>query len=297
MAEETGLIEERKETDLSKRRDAELSERREAELTTTEDADQQRDEPEQIRRQIEKTRGEMGETIDALQEKLSVENISEQVTEKVTEKAGELYETAKDTVYDATVKKAGTIMNNISREIKDSNIINQAADNAFPIFLISLGAGLLLFRGKNKGNGRSPQHRRLSGISERDTGNDGSLMETGREKITGAAGTAYETVSDTAGSAYDAVSNTAGSAYRGVSRAAGGAYEKVSDLGHQAQNQYEYHMRENPLAVGVCAFAVGAAVGLSIPSTEYENELAGHMREDLVAKIKGSVNETIGTDL
>src|SRR5438067_937830 len=50
------------------------------------------DETEHLRSQIEETRKEMGETIDALQEKLSFSNVSEQVSETVSN----AIETAKD---------------------------------------------------------------------------------------------------------------------------------------------------------------------------------------------------------
>ena len=54
------------------------------------------DETEQIKARIEETRSQMGETIDAIQDRLSFANISEQVSETVSN----AIETAKDTAYD-----------------------------------------------------------------------------------------------------------------------------------------------------------------------------------------------------
>ena len=51
------------------------------------------EETEHIKAQIEETRNQMGETIDAIQERLSFANISEQVSETV----GNAIESAKDT--------------------------------------------------------------------------------------------------------------------------------------------------------------------------------------------------------
>ena len=102
-----------------------------------------RDETEKIRERIEETREEMGETIQALEEKLSFENISEQASEK----ASEVYQTAKKEIYDATIGKAGKIMKNVGKKINKSGILDKAADNALPLFFISLGAGLLYFNG------------------------------------------------------------------------------------------------------------------------------------------------------
>jgi len=73
---------------------------------------------EQIRGQIKHTRREMSETIDAIQEKLSISNISEQVKEQVSEQINNAVETAKDAVYDATIRKAGNFMQNVGRELK-----------------------------------------------------------------------------------------------------------------------------------------------------------------------------------
>jgi len=65
-------------------------------------SDETPEETEQLKAQIEQTRSQMGETIDAIQDRLSVANISEQVSERVNN----AIETAKDTAYDATIGKA-----------------------------------------------------------------------------------------------------------------------------------------------------------------------------------------------
>jgi len=71
-------------------------------LELSEITDDQPEETEQIKAQIEETRSQLGETIDAIQEKLSLSNMSEQVSEQVTN----VIESAKDTAYDATIGKA-----------------------------------------------------------------------------------------------------------------------------------------------------------------------------------------------
>src|ERR1043165_2962736 len=65
-------------------------------------ADTGNDETEHLKTQTEETRSQMSETIDALQEKLSFSNLSEQVSEHVNN----AIETAKNSVYDATIGKA-----------------------------------------------------------------------------------------------------------------------------------------------------------------------------------------------
>src|SRR5690349_16045541 len=73
-------------------------------------------ETEHIKAQIEETRAQMGETIDALQERLSFSNLSEQVSDHVSN----AIETATNTLYDATVGKAVGYMKNMGDGISNS---------------------------------------------------------------------------------------------------------------------------------------------------------------------------------
>jgi ElaB/YqjD/DUF883 family membrane-anchored ribosome-binding protein len=69
------------------------------------------------------------------------------------------------------------------------------------------------------------------------------------------------------------------------------AYEKAGEYRSVAYESYDHHINENPLAVGAAAFALGAVVGLAIPSTRYEGELLGETRDELLRKAqdKGSM--------
>ena len=79
----------------------------------------------ELKESIEETRGQMGETIDAIQEKLSFSNLSEQVSEHVNHAV----ETAKDAVYGATIGKAATFMKDFGDEISKTSIVKAAKDN------------------------------------------------------------------------------------------------------------------------------------------------------------------------
>src|SRR5687767_9913099 len=70
-----------------------------AELRAVGITDDEPEDTEQIKARIEETRSQMGETIDAIQERLSLANIQEQVSETVNN----AIESAKDTAYDATI--------------------------------------------------------------------------------------------------------------------------------------------------------------------------------------------------
>ncbi|HEX8289357.1 MAG TPA: DUF3618 domain-containing protein [Pyrinomonadaceae bacterium] len=281
------------------------------------DTDDATDDTEQIREQIEETRSNMSETIDAIQEKLSISNISEQVKEQVSEHISSALETAKESVYSATIGKVGNFMETISK----TNAGKVARDNPLPVVLIGLGIGLLAYQ---NAYGSRRRTYRYDEYNENDndrqiyrgrSGSDASTLRSAQGRIGDAASSAYDSVSgaasgavnsvtDVAGSAYDGVSNAAGSAYSGVTNAASSAYsgvtsaastayEKVGDLGSQAREQYDYYIDENPLAVGAVALAIGAAVGLSIPSTRVESQLLGETRDNLLARAQDAAGDLV----
>ena len=110
---------------------------------TASDDDDGADETEQIKEQIAETRSQMGETIDAIQEKLSFANIQEQISEQVSSAV----ENARNAILEATVGKAASIMKNISNELARNKVSKTVMDNPLPFLLIGAGAGLLIYQG------------------------------------------------------------------------------------------------------------------------------------------------------
>jgi len=259
------------------------------------------EETEQIKGQIEETRREMGETIDAIQEKLSLSNISDQVSEHVSNAV----ETAKDAVYDATVGKAVYFMKNVGDGITSNSIVRTAKNNPFPFILIGLGAGLLayqnfssgsrrrshgVYRGRHEfraadtefeGQGIRQDFDRTSPGRNRQAG---SMVNSAKETLSGVG----ESVSSAAGTAYNKVSGAVDTVYSSTGDALGTAYNKVGEFGSVARDQYDHYLEENPLALGAVALAVGAAVGMAIPSTRYEGELMGEARQQLVERAQST---------
>ncbi len=262
-------------------------------------ADDTSEQTDTIKARIEETRADMGETIDAIQEKLSLSNISEQVSEQVNN----AIETAKHTVYDATLGKVVDLMKNTGREISNSSVVATAKDNPLPLLLIGLGAGLLAYQSYSKKNGRSrgayraPQQLRdrsdygRGGQSIADT--TGGGLRTVKDTVSTAAGTAYDGVARAAGSAMDGVTKVAGSTYSGAGELAHRAREKAGDLGTKAQETYSHYLEEKPWAIGAVALVAGAAIGMAIPSTRYEGELMGEARLNLLKKVQDSATEFI----
>jgi ElaB/YqjD/DUF883 family membrane-anchored ribosome-binding protein len=267
------------------------------------DADATAEEPEQIKEQIEQTRTQMSETINAIEEKLSFSNISGQVSEHINNAV----ETAKGAVYDATLGKAENIMKNIGRGINDvsetvgdagTHAVKYARQNPLPLALIGLGIGMLIMQSSRSrssyGNGSSgyrSHYNQGDSTLRQFADTSGKALSGAKDSITHAAGSAYEGVGHAAGSAYEGVSNAANSAYQGVSKIASTTGHQIQNVAHKAQNQYERTLEDNPLAIGAIALAVGAIVGLAIPSTQYENEWMGDTRENLVHTVEDAARD------
>jgi len=54
----------------------------------------------------------------------------------------------------------------------------------------------------------------------------------------------------------------------------------------RAQATLDRIVRDNPLALGAAAVLVGAAIGMSVPSTEYENQFMGEARDNVVDRAR-----------
>lgn len=242
------------------------------------------DDPDEIRGQIEETRRDMSETLDAIQEKLSFSNISEQVKDQVSEQITGAVETLKTTVSDATIGKAGKFMTNIGHEIKKSNVLKLAGENPLPLVLIGLGIGLLAFKNKKSSSAEYENYRYKQNY--RDIETDDSEQKQLKDKAAGIS----RRIGDSASSAYESVSGTADSTYRAVKGTAGDVYGKI---GGKVKRQYNTHLNENPLIIGAVALAVGAVVGFAIPLTDYEGELMGEARDNLMSKAGGAARGAI----
>lgn len=253
------------------------------------------DEPEEIKAQIEETRNQMSETINAIEEKFNFSKISEQVKEGVSDQINNALDTAKDAVYDATIGKAENIMQSVGKGLSDnfgdagSYVVKSAKGNPLPLALIGIGAGMLFMqRNKRRSNEydyKMNDYRRNYVAGDYNQMDDGETVT--RQKSNSNTGGVLETAQETVGS-------VASSAYSGVSSLASKTGEHASNLGGHVQNvasrglsQYEQTLQDSPLIVGAVALAMGAAVGLSIPATDYENQWMGDKKEDLVQSVEG----------
>ncbi len=243
----------------------------------------------EIEREVEGTRAQLAETLDALRESASPGQLMDKAVDYLRSSGG------------------ADFTRNLGEAVRD---------NPLPVLLIGAGIGWLLLSGK-QGSGGGAEPRRLlpapTGLGQAETrrstavrvspaGGDGgpSLTERAsaaagavRERAGGAVEGARDTASNMAGQAgqavgdaYRAAADTAGSVVedvgataRGVARQAAelgqGAREQAGRLGESTQQGFGWLLREQPLVLGALGVALGAAVGAVLPGTQAENRLMG----------------------
>jgi ElaB/YqjD/DUF883 family membrane-anchored ribosome-binding protein len=228
--------------------------------------------PEQIRADIERTRGDMTETVDEIKERLSPENLKEQAKERVRE---------------ATIGRARGMAEDMGKRARGMRyaIVETVRENPVPALLVGLGLAWL-YRERRTGYepGETSSYREY-GQSEyggyRETPSESRFRRWGRE----ASSWGQEKTSglkETAENVQEKAAEVAGQAKQKVEQVGDVAQEKV----RQARSGFDRMLRENPLMVAVAALAVGAAVGLAIPETETEHEYMGEAKDRLMSKAR-----------
>jgi ElaB/YqjD/DUF883 family membrane-anchored ribosome-binding protein len=212
------------------------------------------DEVQANRAEIERTRADMSETVDAIQNKLSPQNIKEQAKEQ-----------AKD-----TAKGAG------------STIMETIRENPLPAALTGIGLGWLFISARRQSSQQTPYRGRVYDYPP--TYELPPRYEEERAPSGPSADQALERTRDKVGETASQVQDRAG-------QVASQAQDRMSQLGSRAQDQaqrakggFQRMLQENPLAVGALAVGAGAAVGLAIPQTAKEHEAMGEARDTLVEK-------------
>jgi ElaB/YqjD/DUF883 family membrane-anchored ribosome-binding protein len=227
----------------------------------------------EIQSEIQHTREEMAETVEALQEKLRPSNVIADATERVkhatTSKVRSMAETASDT--------AQGMMR--QTRYRASDVVEGARQNPIPALMIGAGVAWLLMD-KSKNRSQSSWYQGSRGSS----GYSSAAFRSG-EYYPDETEPAYSDVDyGTTGSRSQTyMRNDASASVADRARsAAQGQYEAVRRTTYQAQNQLQRVLRDNPLLVGAAAVVIGAAVGAALPETERENELMGETRDSVV---------------
>lgn len=211
----------------------------------------------ELRAEIAETRGEMAETIDAIQERLSPAHLAAQASETVRNAATEKVKQMANTAGDAMDSVLG------------STFMDTVRANPVPAAMIGLGAVWLFAKGRPDSNSYDYNRR-----SNRPTGYPSTDNEY---SAVGTRGT------------FGSVSSA------GIADQAAGMVEDARDVARRttqrAQLQFDDVLRNNPLALGAAAAVIGAVVGMSVPRTETEDHFMGDARDTVVDQAYGLAND------
>ncbi len=234
----------------------------------------------EIREEIAQTRDDMSETIEAIQDRLKpstvVANATERVKSATTEKVKQMANTAGDA--------ADRVVHN--------SFVDTIRDNPWPVAMIGIGAAWLWMRGRSdSGQYSTGRYAYGDDYTERDeyTTESDWRARTAPRRMTYrsdeyAEDLRYYDRSDERTSNVGEYVDTVRSTARRTSR--------------RAQNSFNRVLRENPLALGAAATIVGAAIGMTLPETEVENEWMGDARDNVVERAKemaGNAAESVGS--
>jgi hypothetical protein len=284
------------------------------------DADERAQATGEIRAGIEQTRAEMGETIDAIQDRLRPDHVKEQVKEQIKEQ----FQEAKHVVREATIGKVEDMVHATGETINEARytIMDTIRENPIPAALVGIGLGWMYVNRRRTPSYSSRRYYNQYGQrgNQGYYASQGAYADSGRygqsqRGIGGAVGDvaskAQERVGDITDRAQAAVGNvvdqaqeTAGNIAYQAQETAGNivdqAQETASNIAYQARHQaqrvedrFQYQLRENPLAVGVLALALGTAIGLAVPETRAEHEFMGEARDKLVDKAQEVARTTM----
>ena len=227
--------------------------------------------PQEVQREVQQSRADAEETLEAIQERLSPGQMFEQVVDYMRSSNGSDF-----------VRNLGTMVR----------------DNPVPVALVGTGLVWLMlsssrstrrqYDGEDDLPGSYGETHYGGGLSE-DAGQSAgwgeSARETAREWSEGARSQARG-IGDRArrlgASARDRVSETGEQLWHGA-RDAG---DRASYYGRRARRGFFDTLHEQPLVLGALGLAAGAAIGAALPATNKEDEWLGESRDRLAERAK-----------
>ena len=120
-------------------------------------------------------------------------------------------------------------------------------------------------------------------------GSNTSLAQRAGEAVSGVADEVQQSASNLAAKAKDTVAGVVDQ----TRQTAGYVADQAQYQSRRVEQRFNEAMRDNPLAIGAVALALGAAVGLAIPQTRKEDEWMGEARDSLVDKAQSVASEAI----
>ena len=235
----------------------------------------------EIKSEIERTRVEMSETLGEIQERLRPDHLIQQ---------------AKDTVSEAASGKVRNIMQSAGETatmVADQtryagrSVADYVRTHPVQVALIAGGVTWWLLRGRDRSDdweGASEGWQDGQGYSE------GYSIDEDRP-LTAKVGEYAESARETVGEYAESARVTARRASERVRNAASTATVRTRQGLERASTSVDDWVHEYPLAAGAIAVAVGAAIGLSAPGTEWENRTMGEKRDQAIERARTAARD------
>lgn len=276
-----------------------------AEINRGRDSETESD-PEVIAQDIEHTRGEMTETIDAIQSRLEPERLSAEAKEvaqyAIDEAKGavrELADQASAAVREATIGRVErmTASTRDGAESMKNDIFTTIKANPIPAALAAVGIGWLwMHHGSESGqrsysgsggSGRWDSQATGYGSHAYDSyGVSGSWDQSSAQQAQQMAGQVAGQVQERAGQMQHQLGDTAGQLQHQLA-------DKAGQAQHQAQGFWQM-LESNPIAAGALGLGIGAIAGMVVPETEQENQFMGETRDRVVGSVQEVAGQTLG---
>jgi hypothetical protein len=209
--------------------------------------DAQKD-PETLEREIDQTRGQMDQTISALERRLSPGQLVDEALGLFREHGGDFA----------------------------ANLGNSIKQNPLPVMLAAVGIGWMIFM---------PNQPSSMTNYNNTTDEEGSLAGVGESIISNAADVSEKVKTSTV-AARDRLTNSWVSSKDAAMGRVSQTATTAQAQARRAREGFNNLLRDQPIILGALGLALGAAIGAVLPSTEEEDRLLGPARDKTISQIK-----------
>jgi ElaB/YqjD/DUF883 family membrane-anchored ribosome-binding protein len=221
----------------------------------------------------------MSETLREIQERLRPDHLIQQAKESVTEAASGKVRNI--------MHSAGETATRVADQTRDAgrSVADYACAHPLQMAVLAGGVTWWLLRGRG--------HADYSGYTEFNSGYD-----TDTEFAYGADPSLREKAGEYVSAARETVGEYAETARTGARRAAATVRETATSASMRARDTWQRTstsvddwVRHYPMAAGAVAVAVGAAIGLSVPSSDWEDRTLGERRDRAMEAARSKARE------